>query len=91
MPTLGGDATAQDGMDDNNVLFKTVGEGNDTLHADNDSGEHSAGNGGILAVGKGDDALPVDDNSSALRVNDDIGDGDATVPIILHDQRWQQP
>jgi hypothetical protein len=91
MPTLGGDAMAQDVMNDNNVLFKIVGEGNDTLHADDDSGEHIAGNGGILAIGKGDDALPVDDNSGALRVNDDTGGGDATVPIILHDQRWQQP
>jgi hypothetical protein len=62
----GGDAMAQEGMDDNNILFKAVREGDDTLHVDNTSGECGMGNCDILAMGEGDDALPTNDDNGAL-------------------------
>jgi hypothetical protein len=58
------------------------------LHADNGTDTRGAGNGDILAVGEGDDALPTDDNSGTLRTDDDSdmpsggSDGDATTPVI---------
>jgi hypothetical protein len=64
------------------------GAGDGTLHADDGSGTRDAGNSGILAMGEGDDALTTNDNSGALRANDDNdvpsgGSGDdATTPII---------
>jgi hypothetical protein len=78
-PTLGGDAAAREGMNDNNVLFKVVGKGDDALHADDGSSERGVGNDGILVVGEGDDALPTDDDSGALRAD---GGSDTTVLVI---------
>jgi hypothetical protein len=73
-------------MDDSNVLYEATGKSDGARHADDSNSECNAGNGDILAVGEGDDVLPVDDNSSALCV---VGDSDvsssgdnATVPVI---------
>jgi hypothetical protein len=66
---LGGDAAAQEGAGDNDVLFKAIEAGDDALHADDDSGEHGTGSYNILVVGEGDDALHVNDDRSVRRRN----------------------
>jgi hypothetical protein len=42
------------------------GNGDGALHVDDGSGLRDAGNDSILAMGDGDDALPTDDNRSAI-------------------------
>jgi hypothetical protein len=72
------------------VLASVGGVRDGALHVDNGTGTCGAGNSDILAVGEGDDALPTDDNSGALRTDDDSdmpsggsgSDGDATTPVI---------
>jgi hypothetical protein len=55
------------------------GDGDDTLHVDDNFGECGMGNGGILAVGEGDDAHPTDDDSDVPSGSDG---GKATTPVI---------
>jgi hypothetical protein len=71
------------------VLASVGGVRDGALHADNGTGTRGAGNGDILAVGEGDDTLPTDDNSGALRTDDDSdmpsggsgSDDDTTTPV----------
>jgi hypothetical protein len=71
MPALGGEAVAQEGMDDSSVLFKAASKGDNAMHVDGSSSKHGASNDGILPVGAGDDVMPVDDDNSALCADDD--------------------
>jgi hypothetical protein len=68
MPTLSGDTAAREGVADNSVPFKVAGEGDDALHLDDGSAERNTSNDDILALGKGDDALPVEGGLSLLSV-----------------------
>jgi hypothetical protein len=55
------------------------------LHAYDGSGERDAGNNDILAVDEGNNTLPMDDDSGALRANgdSDVPSGnDTIVPVI---------
>jgi hypothetical protein len=84
-PTVDSDAATREGVDDNNILFKATGEGDDALHMDDASVEHGVGNSNILVVSEGDDALPTDDDNGALRADggSDVSSSvNATVPII---------
>jgi hypothetical protein len=58
-------------------LVGVGGNGDGTLHADDNISEHGASNDGILAVGEGDDALPANGDSDVPSCG-----GDATTPVI---------
>jgi hypothetical protein len=61
---MGSNEVAREGIDDSSVLLKVACKGDDTLHMNDTSDKHSPGNDDILAVGEGNDMLPVDDDSS---------------------------
>jgi hypothetical protein len=73
-PAVGGDAATQQGMDSKSILFEAADEGDDALHTDDGSVERGAGNNDILVMSKGDNALPMDDDNGALRVDNNSPD-----------------